>query len=153
MKLPTLQGSPKQVTWASRIREERLRVWRESSPELLAAIASSLESMADAGWWISYREKELAVVSAHLLQGVDLQKIQKEEWRNREKQQEQKESAATRSYLKKELEKEAKGKSGQSRLSPVPSLTGSRGGELLKWEGAARDMITGELSTDPDLPF
>ena len=150
MNLPALQGSPKQVQWASRIRTERLRVWLESSPERFGEIEATLATMTDAGWWISYRDKDITAVCNHLHQGIDLQKIQRDQWRKQEKKQEQKESSEVRAYLKKEMKKEAERKKGSvSGLTKVGSLDDG----LMKWEGPALDTRTGELSRDPNVPF
>ena len=150
MNLPALQGSPKQVQWASRIRTERLRVWLESSPERFGEIEATLATMTDAGWWISYRDKDIHTVNNHVHQGIDLQKIQRDQWRNQEKKQERKERSEARAYLKEELKKEAENKHGNVSSS---SLRGSLEEGFMKWESPARDTRTGEVVRDPDLPF
>lgn len=149
MKLPELKGSPKQVTWAMRIRTDRLRVWRETSPERLEEIAEIAAAVTDAGWWISYREKEFATVCNHLSEGIDLQKIQRDRWRKEEKKQEQNDRAAAMRYLRTEAAQEAERGQGPG------TVTSGRAdeGRLLKREGPARDIRTGEISRDPDVPF
>jgi hypothetical protein len=57
--LPDLAGSPKQVSWAKRIRTERLGSWEKSSPELFKEVESTLKNEFSASWWITYREKGL----------------------------------------------------------------------------------------------
>jgi hypothetical protein len=147
MKLPDLKGSPKQVNWASKIRSERLKVWLESSSERFGEIEESLATMTDAGWWISYKDKDINTVYNHLHQGVDLQKIHREEWLKQEKKQEQKDSSDVKGYLKKELAKESSGS-----ISKLP-LKVSVGEGLMKWESQAIDTRTGEVSSETNLPF
>jgi hypothetical protein len=147
MNLPDLKGSPKQVNWASKIRTERIKVWSESSSERFGEIEESLATLTDAGWWISYKDKDINTVYNHLHQGVDLQKIHREEWLKQEKKQEQKDSSEVRSYLKKELAKES---SGDTTKLPLKVSTGEG---LMKWEGQAIDTRTGEVSSDSSLPF
>jgi phage tail protein X len=70
---PTLQGSPKQIAWATRIRHEILDAdkglahWRNlyeqasdaeapDKPQVLAAI-DALAAQTDAGWWIDHRNE------------------------------------------------------------------------------------------------
>jgi hypothetical protein len=150
MNLPDLNGSPKQVNWATKIRTERLKIWLESSPERFKEIEEALTRLTDAGWWISYKDKDINTVYNHLLQGIDLQKNHRDEWRKQEKRQEQKDSSEVRSYLKKELAKESVDRNGN-----VSTLTvkGSNGDGLMKWESPAIDTRTGEVSSDPNLPF
>ena len=150
MKLPVLKGSPKQVQWATKIRTECFRVWREASPQRFGEIEEAVAAMREAGWWISYRDKDITTVYNHLSEGIDLQKIQRDEWRKQEKKQELQESAEARRYLKKELQKEAGGR--ESAVSGL-TLRNSSDDILMKWEGQALDMRTGEPSRDPDLPF
>lgn len=156
MNLPELQGSPKQVSWAARIRHERLMVWQNSSPELFTSIEQSLAVMTDAGWWISYKDKDITTVCNHFLHGVDLQKIQRDQWRMKEKKQEQKESSEVRSYLKKELQKELQKETvrkGITKLDAtvIQSVSGKDG--LMRFASQSIDRKTGEVSRDPDVPF
>ena len=150
MKLPDLQGSPKQVNWASRIRQDRLKVWQESSPEMYKEVERTLVSVTDAGWWISYKDKDITTVCNHFLHGVDLQKLQRDQWRKQEKKQEQKDSAEVRAYLKRELEV---GRKVDSKQVSKVTLRRSMGDGLVRFEGLAIDTRTGEVSCDPDLPF
>jgi hypothetical protein len=147
MNLPDLKGSPKQVNWASKIRADRLKVWSESSSERFGEIEGTLATMTDAGWWISYKDKDINTVYNHLHQGVDLQKTHREAWLKQEKKQEQKDSSEVRAYLKKELVKESSGNS-----SKLP-LKVSVGEGLMKWESQTIDTRTGKVSCDPNLPF
>lgn len=150
MKLPALKGSPKQVAWGEKIRAERLRVWAESSPERFAGIAGQVTAMTDAGWWISYRDRDIVTLCNHLREDVDLRKLQLDQWRQQEKRREQRERASTRAYLKKELQEEARSRAAADTAGMTPPLAG---GGLMKWDGPARDTRTGELCRDPDLPF
>ena len=150
MKLPELKGSPKQVNWATKIRSERLKLWVVSSPEWFGEIEETLATITDAGWWISYKDKDINTVYHHVHQGIDLQKIHREEWLKQEKKQEQKDSSDVRAYLKKELAKETGSKKGNVSTLLVNC---SNGEGLMKWESSAIDTLTGKVSTDPDLPF
>jgi len=147
-----IYGSPKQVSWASAIRSDRLKVWQATSPEKFAEIVTLLATMSDAGWWIAYRDKDIATVYHHLQEGIDLRKFQKDEWVGKQKRQEQKDRAEVRSFLKKELEKESREKkrgAGQD-----VAVTGAlHGNHLVKYVGPAIDCITGKVNDDPDLPF
>jgi len=42
--LPELQGSPKQVSWAKRIRTERLNSWGKPNPEIFKDIETALNN-------------------------------------------------------------------------------------------------------------
>jgi hypothetical protein len=64
-----LTGAPKQVAWAEKVRKDRLKVWRETSPEIFAAIESIVTREGRADWWIAYKDKGLDVVCKHLLGG------------------------------------------------------------------------------------
>ena len=150
MKLPVLKGSPKQVAWGEKIRAERLRVWAGSSPEKFAGIAGQVTAITDAGWWISYRDRDIVTLCNHLREDVDLRKLQLDQWRQQEKSREQRERSSTRAYLKKELQQEERSRNaaGTAGMTPLPA-----GGGIMKWESPARDIRTGELCRDPDLPF
>jgi hypothetical protein len=64
-----LIGAPKLVVWAEKIRKDRLKVWRETSPEVFKAIESLVSRQTSADWWITYKDKGLDVVCKQLLGG------------------------------------------------------------------------------------
>ena len=64
-----LTGAPKLVAWAEKVRKDRLKVWRETSPEIFAAIEAIVTREVRADWWIAYKDKGLDVVCKHLLGG------------------------------------------------------------------------------------
>ena len=109
--------------------------------------------MADAGWWISYKGKDITTVCNHFLHGVDLQKLQRDQWRQQEKKQVQKDRAEVKTYLNKELEKECQGKKTASKQVPKVTLCGSKEDCLMRFEGPVIDIRTGDASSDTDLPF
>lgn len=64
-----LEGAPKLVVWAEKIRKERMKVWQETSPEIFAALEPILQCQSKADWWITYKDKGLDVVCKQLLGG------------------------------------------------------------------------------------
>jgi hypothetical protein len=62
-----LSGAPKLVVWAEKIRTERLKVWRETSPEIFAALEPLVLRQSRADWWIANRGKGLDAVCKQLL--------------------------------------------------------------------------------------
>jgi hypothetical protein len=153
MTLPTLTGSPKQTSWATKIRSDRLKVWSDSSPQKFKEIENSLVTITDAGWWISYKDKDIITVFNHFSEGIDLNKIQRDEWEKNQKKKELKDSAGVRAYLKKELKKESNGKKIDGKQDDKLTMIGPSDDGLMKWEGPVIDSRTGEVSSDTDLPF
>jgi hypothetical protein len=153
MTLSPLTGSPKQTSWATKIRSDRLKVWQESSPQKFKEIENSLVTVVDAGWWISYKDKDIITVLNHFSEGIDLNKIQRDEWEKNQKKQVQKDSASVKKYLKKEMEKEDRGMKIDGKQDGCMILSRSTGEGLMKWESPAIDSRTGEVSSDTDLPF
>ena len=153
MELPELKGSPKQTAWASRIRKDRLKVWGVSSSEMFKDIENKLVTMTDAGWWISYKDKAIDTVFNHFVDGIDLNKIQRDEWEKKQKKHDQKDSAGVRAYLKKELEKESQGKKITIKSDFEVALCGSNGDGLMRWESQAIDTRTGQVCSDSNCPF
>jgi hypothetical protein len=68
--LPELHGSPKQVSWAKRIRTERLTSWLNADPRLFREEESGLQGESSASWWITVRDKGLEEVLKHIGQGA-----------------------------------------------------------------------------------
>jgi hypothetical protein len=64
-----LTGAPRQVAWAEKVRQDRLKVWQETSPEIFTAIEPLLTREKRADWWIAHKDKGLDVVCKHLLGG------------------------------------------------------------------------------------
>lgn len=62
-------GAPKLVVWAEKIRKDRLKVWRETSPEIFMAVEAIVNRQAQADWWIAHKDKGLDVVCKELLGG------------------------------------------------------------------------------------
>lgn len=153
MELPELTGSPKQITWASSIRKDRLKVWKASSPEIFKDVENKLVALTDAGWWISYKDKDMGTVSKHFLDGTDLKKIQRDDWLQKEKKQEKKDSAGVKSYLKKELQKESCGRKIAGAQGIKVTLSDSNGDGLMRFESQAVNTRTGETCSDPNCPF
>lgn len=65
-----LKGSEKQVSWAKRIRQERLTSWEKSDPLAFKEVATQLKNEISASWWITYREKSLKEVLPYIVEGV-----------------------------------------------------------------------------------
>lgn len=53
--LIVLKGSPQQVSWAVKVRAEKLEEWQPDLPE---NIQKALKGIADATWWIANRSKD-----------------------------------------------------------------------------------------------
>lgn len=64
-----LSGAPKLVDWAEKIRTDRLKVWKETSPEIFAAIEPIVLRQSSADWWIANKGKGLDAVCKQLLGG------------------------------------------------------------------------------------
>ncbi|NVN98561.1 MAG: hypothetical protein HXX17_04485 [Geobacteraceae bacterium] len=64
-----LTGAPKLVVWAEKIRMDRLKVWKETSPEIFAAIEAIVTRETSADWWIAHKDKGLEVVCKLLMTG------------------------------------------------------------------------------------
>ena len=64
-----LNGAPKLVVWAEKIRTERLKVWQETDPGIFRAIEAIVASQSSADWWIANRGKGLDAVCKQVLGG------------------------------------------------------------------------------------
>lgn len=150
MKLAELRGSSKQIEWARRIRDQKISAWQNSSQEKYEEIEAFLAQVTDAGWWIAYRDQAVSAVYNHLVEGVDLQQLRKDEWVKKQRGQERKDAAEVRSLLRKEFaqERNAQHEGGARLIQPGAGVE-----RRLRWESQAFDMQTGEVSSDPDLPF
>jgi hypothetical protein len=67
--LPELHGSPKQVSWAKRIRTERLASWQNADLQTFKEAESVLQEESSAAWWITVRDRGLEEVLKHIGQG------------------------------------------------------------------------------------
>jgi hypothetical protein len=57
--LTELEGSPKQISWALRIRTDKLNRWMKTTPEIFKEIESHLKKETKASWWIAHKDEEL----------------------------------------------------------------------------------------------
>lgn len=57
-----LKGSDKQISWARRIRQDRLASWKKADPLVFKELEPALSAVLSASWWITHREKELREV-------------------------------------------------------------------------------------------
>ena len=67
--LAELQGSEKQISWAKRIKTERMNRWGKSDPIIFNRVENTLEKETSAAWWITYREKEIGEVLKYIQGG------------------------------------------------------------------------------------
>jgi len=72
--LAELKGSPKQVSWARRIRTDRLSHWKKTAPISFEEKETILNNQSSASWWITHREKELEEVLPHIIEGGEKNK-------------------------------------------------------------------------------
>lgn len=70
-----LQGSPKQVSWAKRIKTERLSSWMQSEPILFNEVEANLQNELSASWWITHRLKGLGEVIPYIVEGGEKKTI------------------------------------------------------------------------------
>lgn len=64
--LTELQGSPKQISWALRIRTDKLKRWMNTAPEMFKEIETHLEKETKASWWIAHKDEELGEILKYL---------------------------------------------------------------------------------------
>lgn len=57
-----LKGSEKQVSWAKKIRLERLANWKKADPLVFKELEPALNAESSASWWITHRDKKLSEV-------------------------------------------------------------------------------------------
>lgn len=127
--LPELKGSEKQISWAKRIRTERLNRWKSSDPTVFQRVESSLDRETSASWWITYREKELGEVLTYIQGGGKTAKVSG-------KPKVSKTSPPTVSSSEKK----------------TYVASGDDGG-ITRYVGELRDEATGEVVVDADCPF
>lgn len=59
-KLPNLTGTERQISWAAKIRPERLRHWKDTMEFDLYA---ECQRVVYAGWWIKHKDAEASQVT------------------------------------------------------------------------------------------
>lgn len=72
-----LKGSEKQVSWAKRIKSERLSTWKKSDPSVFNEVEVNLKDELSASWWITHREKSLKEVIPYIAEGGEQKAIPK----------------------------------------------------------------------------
>jgi hypothetical protein len=70
-----LKGSEKQVSWAKRIKAEKLGQWAKSDPEVFRQVEPMLNGEASAAWWITHREKSLTEVIPYIVDGGERETV------------------------------------------------------------------------------
>lgn len=68
--LPELQGSPKQIAWAIRIRADKLNKWMRADSEIYNAIELQLNKETKASWWIAHKDDEIGGILKYMQGGV-----------------------------------------------------------------------------------
>jgi hypothetical protein len=125
--LAELKGSPKQISWALKIRADRLDCWRKFDPVIFQRVESSLDSETSAAWWITFRDKGLVEVLKYVQCGG---------------------SPST-------VKSMVKTKSSSLPLPAVKKTYVSTcdDGGITRYVGELRDAVTGEVVIDPECPF
>lgn len=70
-----LQGSPRQIGWAMRIRADKLSKWMKSPPEIFSEIESSLKKEKMASFWIAHKDDDLAEILKHIRGRAEKSKV------------------------------------------------------------------------------
>jgi hypothetical protein len=120
-----LKGSEKQVSWAKRIRLERLATWKQSDPAVFKEVESVLKNELSASWWITYREKSLSEVLPYI-------------------------QAEGGTSGKKAV---AKLKTANASSPVSATINEFNNDEVYRFVGKLRSVATGELVVDPECPF
>jgi hypothetical protein len=68
--LPELQGSPKQITWALKIRTDKLNRWMKTAPEIFKEIETNLKKETKASFWIAHKDEELGEILKYIVGGT-----------------------------------------------------------------------------------
>jgi hypothetical protein len=124
-----LQGSPKQVSWAKRIKAERLSSWMQSEPLLFNEVEANLQNELSASWWITHRLKGLGEVKPYIVEGGE---------RN--------------AMAKPKVAKVSPPKgTTASKVPPKESFSGLD--DVHRFVGELKDRATGELVVDSECPF
>lgn len=121
--LPKLEGSDKQITWAKSIREQMLKVWEMTEPDLFKTVEKDLKQATLAAWWITHRQKELGTVLPYIVKGATTGKAV------------------------------AKPGGVKPAATPSPPVRSFSNDEVYRFVGKLRCVATGEIVDDPDCPF
>jgi len=124
--LTELQGSPKQIAWALKIRTERMNRWNKSDSIIFKRVEPTLENETAASWWITYREKELGEVLNYIHGG--------------------------KGSMEKGMEKPTASPLPSPTIKKTYVATGDDGG-ITRYVGELRDVATGAVVIDPECPF
>ena len=124
--LAELQGSEKQISWAKRIRTERMSRWGKSDPIIFSRVEHALEKETSAAWWITYREKEIGEVLKYIQGGGE---------------------SSGKATVKPKASPIP-----SSSTSKTYVATGDDGG-ITRYVGELRDVVTGKAVVDPECPF
>jgi hypothetical protein len=122
-----LQGSPKQISWAIKIRTDRMNRWKKSDAVVFDEIESILNDQTSAAWWITYREKEIAGVLPYLEVGS---------------------AGMAKDYKSMRSAVPIYASPDKKVYEPC-----SDEGMTHRYIGELRDAVTGEIVVDPDCPF
>ena len=122
--LSELQGSPKQIAWALKIRADRMNRWKKSDPIVFKRVEQTLEKETSASWWITYREKELVEVLTYIQGG----------------------STGMAMATPKSIPLPS------NSITKTYVATDDDGG-ITRYVGELRDAVTGEVVDDPECPF
>jgi hypothetical protein len=124
--LTELQGSPKQIAWALKIRMERLSRWGKSDTIIFKRVEHTLENETSAAWWITYREKELGEVLNYIQGG----------------------GGSTGKAM-------VKPKTSPLPLPSIKKtfVATCDDGGITRYVGEVRDAVSGKVVNDPECPF
>lgn len=126
--MPTeLQGSPKQIAWALKIRIERQSRWSKSDPIIFKRVEHTLEKETSAAWWITYRERELGEVLKYIQGGGS-------------------------STTGKAMVKPDASPLPSPSIKKTYVAVGDDGG-ITRYVGELRNAVTGKVVDDPECPF
>lgn len=121
-----LKGSPKQISWAKKIRTDRLSFWKKSDPILFKEVEAALGNETSASWWITYREKSLGDVLPYNVTGGEMR-------------------------LTMVKPKAVTAPPPTVALSSKDSFSGLE--DVHRTVGELRDMVSGKVVVDPECPF
>lgn len=138
-----LQGTEKQVSWAVKIRKDRLERWRREAggDASILALLQVLEAETRSSWWISYKDADLETVLRHNRGGYDKSK------------EDMKKFLGTKNEAppKKEIQPVRQVQGPKQEAAPAVVTKGTTPRMTV---GPTRNIITGEIvENDPDLPF
>jgi hypothetical protein len=126
--LAVLQGSEKQVSWAKKIRKDKMDQWKSSDPIVFQRVEPDLHSMTLASWWITYREKSLIEVLMYVQGG----------------------GGSGNATVKPKTSIDSTSPASFEKKTCIAS--GDDGG-ITRYVGELRDAVTGEVVVDAECPF